>query len=273
MQTIDLAPTLLDFFNVPIPETMQSKPLTNAIKNDEPIREACLFGVHGGHVDVTDGRYLYMRAPANPDNQPLYNYTLMPTHISTLFNIDELQEIELAEPFSFTQGCRTMKIEGKAMFNPYIYGSLLFDLETDPQQENPIRDPEIEKRMMRLMVNLMNQNDSPREQFERLGLPAQGKIEAEYGDLKPRPKKSEDRIGNTPVTWKNKGKTFYYTLIVAIPKPTRRQYTLAIEENINRWKSFELDEDALLKIFLELAPERFQGSMQFFATIIREKGA
>ena len=47
---------------------------------------------------------------------------------------------------------------------------MLFDLETDPQQEHPIDDPEIEARMIALLVDLMKANDAPPEQFERLGL-------------------------------------------------------------------------------------------------------
>ena len=81
VQTIDLAPTLLDFFGVEIPPDMQGKPLREAIASDAPVREAGLFGMHGGHVNCTDGRYVYMRAPINRENEPLYDYTLMPTHM------------------------------------------------------------------------------------------------------------------------------------------------------------------------------------------------
>jgi hypothetical protein len=48
--------------------------------------------------------------------------------------------------------------------------TLLFDLKNDPQQENPIHDPEVEERLIRLMVKQMLENDAPVEQFERLGL-------------------------------------------------------------------------------------------------------
>ena len=48
-----------------------------------------LFGYHGGPVNVTDGRYVYMRAAAG-DNTPLYEYTLMPTHMATLFDVKRI---------------------------------------------------------------------------------------------------------------------------------------------------------------------------------------
>ena len=59
VQTIDLAPTLLDYFGVDIPPDMQGIPLREALASGAPTQEAGLFGVHGGHVNITDGRYVY----------------------------------------------------------------------------------------------------------------------------------------------------------------------------------------------------------------------
>ena len=102
VQTIDLAPTLLEYFGQPIPPDMLGLPLRDTVANDTPVREAGLFGLFGAHVNVTDGRYVYMRAPARPDNAPLHNYTVMPTHMRGMFSIDELKTTQLAEPFEFT---------------------------------------------------------------------------------------------------------------------------------------------------------------------------
>ena len=65
-----------------------------------------------------------------------------------------------------------MKIDGRPSGprDMHRFGTLLFDLETDPQQEHPLHDPEIEARMIVLLVKLMKANDAPPEQFERLGL-------------------------------------------------------------------------------------------------------
>ena len=170
VQTIDLAPTLLEFFGVPPPSDMQGQPLRATIAADTPVRTAGLFGLHGGHVNVTDGRYVYMRAPVRPDNAPLFEYTLMPTHMRNVFQPGELQDIQLAPPFSFTKGCRTMKIQGRTWINPHDFGSLLFDLESDPRQEHPLQASVVEERLIRELVRLMRDNDAPAEQFERLGL-------------------------------------------------------------------------------------------------------
>ena len=172
VQTIDLAPTLLEYFGVDRTPDMEGVALRETVASNAPVREAGLFGIHGGHVNCTDGRYVYMRGCAEPDNVPLYNYTLMPTHMRSLFGVNELREMELAEPFPFTKGCRTMRTRAHSWANLYPFGTMLFDLQTDPGQEHPIHDPEAEERMIGRLVRLMKENGSPAEQFERLGLSA-----------------------------------------------------------------------------------------------------
>jgi len=78
----------------------------------------------------------------------------------------------MAPPFGFTKGCPVMKIAGRSngWHSMDRFGTLLFDLENDPKQERPLDDPEVEARMIALMVDLMKTNDAPAEQFERLGL-------------------------------------------------------------------------------------------------------
>ncbi|MEV4430595.1 sulfatase [Streptomyces sp. NPDC049602] len=174
VQTIDLAPTILEYFGVDHPADMQGVPLS--VADDTPVREAGLFGAHGGHVNVTDGRYVYMRAPVSPDNTPLYEHTLMPTHMRGRFSPAELVDAELAEPFGFTKGIRTLRTPGRSLLNPYQHGTLLFDLESDPEQQTPLVDDEAELRMASLLVGLLRESDAPPSQYERLGLPADGPV-------------------------------------------------------------------------------------------------
>jgi arylsulfatase A-like enzyme len=172
VQTIDMPATLLGFFGKDRPADMQGADLAETIAADKPVRQAGLLGLHGGHVNVTDGRYVYMRAPS-AENAPLYNYTHMPCHMARMFGVDELQDIQLAEPFKFTKGCKTMKIasasKGRWM-NAASFGTLLYDLQADPAQQNPIHDEGVEKMMIDHLVREMKENDSPEEQYERLGL-------------------------------------------------------------------------------------------------------
>ncbi|MFJ3219968.1 sulfatase [Kitasatospora sp. NPDC086801] len=177
-QTIDLAPTLLEYFGIERPADMQGHPLP--VAEDTPLREAALFGAHGGHVNVTDGRYVYMRAPATVHNAPLLEHTLMPTHMRGRFSPAELADLRLAEPFTFTKGVRTLRVPGRTFINPHRHGTLLFDLENDPEQRTPLVDDAAELRMATLLVDLMRANDAPPSQYERLGLPGEGPVGAEH---------------------------------------------------------------------------------------------
>ncbi len=271
---IDMAPTLLEFFRVEPPADMQGVSLEATIAQDTPVREAGLFGYHGCHVNVTDGRYVYMRGPQNPDNSPLYEYTLMPTHIKSLFSVEELQDIELAPPFSFSKGCRLMKVDGlgwSGSLNPYLWGSLLFDLESDPGQKDPLVDPEIEARMLRLMVQLMRQNDAPKEQYERLGLPYFEDIGREHLVLSAQDT-SADQVGMTEVTWIGKGKKMYYTLLTIFPVWLRRQFSTAMSKLIQQSGVIMLDEDQVLELACQAAPPGEVDHLRLMAQIVKEKG-
>lgn len=56
-----------------------------------------------------------------------------------------------------------MKVAMRSWINYHQYGTLLFDLQTDPHQENPIQDQAIEARMIEHLVRLMKENDAPVE--------------------------------------------------------------------------------------------------------------
>ncbi|MFI7148753.1 sulfatase [Nonomuraea sp. NPDC050022] len=174
VQTIDFGPTLLDWFGLPRPPDMQGRPLAETVAADRQVREAALFGAFGGHVSVTDGRHVYMRAPATAANAPLAEYTLMPTHMMARFRPEELRDAELAAPFAFSKGVPVLRTTGQAMSNPYAFGTLLFDLQEDPEQRHPLVDDALEARMIRLLVGLLRDTDAPPEQYERLGLPQDG---------------------------------------------------------------------------------------------------
>jgi len=171
VQTIDLPATLLEFFGVPLPKDMQGVSLRETVASDKAVRQAALYGIHGGHVNVTDGRYVYMRAPFAVENKPLFNYTVMPTHMNHMFSVEELQTSRLAPPFSFTKNVPLLQVDASGTYsNAHNFGTLLFDLDHDPGQITSLQDPTIEARMIDYLIRLMNDNDAPLEQFKRLGL-------------------------------------------------------------------------------------------------------
>lgn len=183
VQSIDLPPTLLSFFGLEKTRDMQGHDLEKTIQHDVPVREYALFGVYGGHVCITDGRMVYMRGIGEGDNSPLYQYTYMPAHLYNMFSVPEMRTAQLAEPFTFTKGCRLMKIQSGPWVDKdtharigyvnvdHIRESLLFDLSSDPLQNHPLQDAQLEAQLVRALLRLMKESDAPAEQYQRLGLP------------------------------------------------------------------------------------------------------
>jgi hypothetical protein len=184
VQWIDIAPTILEYFDLPIPKDMQGKPMRNVINRNEFIHNYITFGVFGGHVNITDGRHVYMRAPSNPENVPLYEYTLMPTHLMTPFSVEELRLAEFVKPFKFTKGCRILQIPGvvQNMCTSEYWSQWkteLYDIENDYEQVNQINDPDVENRMLKALETIMVENDAPIEQYIRLGMPIPTEIRSD----------------------------------------------------------------------------------------------
>jgi arylsulfatase A-like enzyme len=181
-QSIDLAPTVLDLHGVAPPRESQGLSLLR-----EQSREAVIFGYFGGAVNVTDGRTSYHRFPEHVREQEIYQYTLMPTHITARFTPEELKGTTLAPPFRWTKEVPLLKvpvIERSPMYDNYGPGCLLesdtrlYDLVADPGQERPLEDPEREAEMVRTMIQLMQVNEAPEEAYRRLGLtPDAGTVE------------------------------------------------------------------------------------------------
>lgn len=179
VQTIDFGPTLLDFFNVDATEDMQGSSLAAVLADDTPVREHGLFGIFGGHVCVTDGRYVYMRASSAPQNQPLSEHTLMPTVMTGFFPQQMLAQAELVDPLPFTKGLKVLKTPAQSWVSPYAFGTQMFDLESDPEQLTPLRDDVLELQLATALRDAMIAADAPEEQFVRLGLPSSGALSAE----------------------------------------------------------------------------------------------
>lgn len=172
VQTIDLPATILAQFGLDLPESMEGIPLQNVLKEDVPVREAALFGLFGGQINCTDGRYVYMRSPVC-EEQEICQYTLMPTRHGgrrAFIDNEELENMTLSEGFSFTKGLPVLKIPFRKLPGQADYPSMLFDLEQDPAQETLCHEEDAKKRMEQLMRNRMIENDCPPELLVRYGL-------------------------------------------------------------------------------------------------------
>ncbi|PTX97498.1 sulfatase [Verrucomicrobia bacterium LW23] len=168
--SIDLAPTVLGFFGLAPTPDMTGHDLAAVIAEDTPVRDYALFGMFGAQINITDGRYVYMRGNATPDNQPLFEYGLMPTHMRNRFTPAELAHdtTALAQPFSFTKGCPLLRMAGSGWGRNLP--TLLYDVQADPEQSAPIQDAELEARFTALIAEELIRLDAPREQFARMGI-------------------------------------------------------------------------------------------------------
>ena len=208
VQTIDLAPTLLEYFNIPIPKDMQGKPLKNTIAYDKKIHDYVLFGIFGSMINITDGKFLYMRAPHWKEDDPLTEYTLMPTVMRARLPVERLQNVTLHAPFSFTKGCPVLAIPASEEWGGvaacYRYGDVLYDLQKDPQEEEPVWNPKKEVELINAMAAMMKENDAPEEQFIRMGIP---KDEPMTLELLSEQKRLRDKYNPLPglksVIWKD----------------------------------------------------------------------
>ena len=178
-QTMDLMPTFLDFHGSKVPSEVVGKSLRQMMKDDTPIRDTAIFGVYSSAVNVTDGHYMLFLYPDNVTTDGLYQYTVMPTTLSSMFLPDELANAELVAPFDFTKGARLMRIPTQELspfnndFGPKVFHdteTVLFNLEDDPVQEKPYRDESIEKQLRSKLRSLMQELDAPSEMYERFGI-------------------------------------------------------------------------------------------------------
>lgn len=179
VQTTDLSATFLDFFGLsPRPHTLGTSILRLIRDGTSMIRDIALYGIFGGAINATDGRYTYFLYPENMEASPLFEYTLMPTHSTSLFETRELKDAELYRGFNFTKGVPVLKVPAlpDAKRPPMQGGGFaetrtcLYDLQTDPGQTRPFRDETIEAAIRTRIVAEMKRHEAPEELYVRFGL-------------------------------------------------------------------------------------------------------
>lgn len=169
-QSIDLAPTLLEFFGRPVPEDMLGQSLLPVLRQNAAGHEYALYGYFNSVLNITDGRYVYMRARMRDDVQ-MHEYTLMPADMDSRVPTERLRAATLAAPFSFTKGCPTLQMPVPFVnYKLPLGGCLLFDLENDPKQAQPVTDHAVEARMCAALTALLLENDAPEAVYAAYGL-------------------------------------------------------------------------------------------------------
>ena len=261
VQTIDLAPTILDYFQLTIPKDMQGFALKGTIAEDKSVRKYALFGIFGSMINITDGRYVYMRTPLQKNNQPLVEYTLMPTTMRARLSPDRLEKATLHKPFTFTKNCPVLAIpaeeEWGGVASCYRYGDILYDLEYDRKEEYPIDDPEKEAELASAMAQLMRENEAPKEQYIRMGLPEKGEVTKER-ILEQRAEKSRYNpvAGLEQYNWEERAKWQFAALKnVASPFMNVTELECKFMDFMNREEKDQVEKSVIFSFASEILPK------------------
>ena len=174
-QTTDIMPTLLEMFDMAPGPHVTGRSLMGLVSGaDESVRDLALFGIFGGAINATNGTHTYFRYPERMESRDLFEYTLMPMHNTSFFEIRELENAVLHRGFDFTKGAPLLKVPAlpDAKRSPTQGGfadtrTVLYDLRSDPHQMSPVVDPDLEAEFCRAIVAEMKAHDAPSELFER----------------------------------------------------------------------------------------------------------
>jgi hypothetical protein len=104
----------------------------------------------------------------------------MPMHMRSYFEAIEFGDARVVDSLSFSQGYPVWKLpirfDAKANMTrryPLLEArTVIYDIESDPQQNSPLEDPALEDQLTRKLLALLQQNDAPVELYARYGLDA-----------------------------------------------------------------------------------------------------
>jgi arylsulfatase A-like enzyme len=178
-QTYDLMPTILDAFGLDAPAEVRGSSLIGLCRGKAAPRPVGIFGMFGGPIGATDGRYAYYLYPDDLYAPGLHEYTLMPMHIRSMMSGAELATAELVEGLGFTKHMPLLRIDAlrDARRIPNVdsrlfenNGTQLFDLQADPGQGVPLRLPDVERRLREEICRVLREHEAPEELLDRYGL-------------------------------------------------------------------------------------------------------
>ena len=173
-QNIDMMPTLLQYFNCPVPDPVQGHSLFDLISGTVPPRENVIYGWFGRAVNLCDGEYTYFRGPKDETNAPLNIYCGIPTTIWRYYGPEYAKDMEMGRFLPYTDyPVYKIKPRGDVDISGdihYVLSNEIYDFKADHAQQHPIHDEALEARLCSKLVESMKQFQSPEEQFERLGL-------------------------------------------------------------------------------------------------------
>ena len=176
---VDIHATILDCLGSSPPTPIDGVSLLPALRGErDQVREDLLFGSFGRRVNWTDGHQVYMRAPAREDNQPLHLYTNrwstapwwqipMPDERAEFGRFMSRVDMPVGRmPLASEDMRRIHGIDASDLQG----GSLLFDIDGDPEEGENLVGTAGEVEAAKRMAGRLEEQAAPAEQFERLGL-------------------------------------------------------------------------------------------------------
>lgn len=273
VQTIDIPATLLDYFHVPQPRDMQGKSLRPLIRKEQTVRDYALFGFHGAHVNITDGDWIYMKAPMPPKNydicENLYEYTLMPTHMRKMFAPEEIKDAVLEPPLSFTKGCPVLKMKAQPRTTDASnYGTVLYHITEDPDQKHTVDLPKQEKRMANALIAMLEESDCPDEIYERLGL-KKGKEVTDEDISRMHQRETVLKYPNILSTyaWDEEAVNMYRCVMRMVSEDERKIYSDDIEKYFQESKKTRVSVCFMEQWIMCRIPKKQRDSLLYFALL------
>lgn len=172
-QTLDIPATLLDLFAIQRPDKMMGKSLLPLCNHEiKKLHDVVLYGVFGSYVCMNDQKYIFMKAP-NQENQPLYEYTLMPTRSRGFMSAEELKNMQLCITDKYSHGVPVCKVPVSSHSYVGYHNQKVCDLLFKAQDENqmsPVQDEHIRQQYIKKLQSILVMQQAPEEQYKRLEL-------------------------------------------------------------------------------------------------------
>jgi arylsulfatase A-like enzyme len=177
-QTTDLMPTFLDYFGAAPPPHLHGTSLRPALESNQAVHDSIIYGYFGMALNLTDGRHTYFRNPVSAETA-VYAYTAMPTAFHSFLPREALAQAELGRFLGHTYNIPVYKVPQKGQAphrhgveKPEHYQPIhdLYDLASDPGQDHPVTNPELEAHFCELLRGHLARVGAPGEHLERLGL-------------------------------------------------------------------------------------------------------
>ena len=126
--------------------------------------------------------------------------------------------------------------------------------------------------MIRALIKEMKENDSPTEQFERLGIPYKGEITDKHLNLTETRSGMKGKIADTEIIWNNKGKSMYSLIMGYVPSQFHNPTNSQIEKEIIKKNITEIDEDILVQVFEKILPKNYLPLIRTMTKLVKTKG-